>query len=210
MSFGRGIFLTSIFLLLCSVLLLSDVPIEYLKVQLQGMGIFSYVAFVLILILAVVAMPLTVMPLIPIATAALGPLPTALLSVVGWTIGGSIAFLIARHLGRPLLVRYVSLEKLTAIEDKIPAESHFWVVVLLRLTLPVDLISYGLGLTKSLSFSSYFVGTLVGVSWFSFAFAYIGEALFTGNRLLLLEFVLPSLGIFLIAWYILKLKQRDK
>lgn len=210
MRFVREVIIFTFIVLCTAVLLLNDTPMEYLKAQVYTMGFFSYVAFVLILVLAVVFMPLTVVPLIPMATALFGPLVTALLSVAGWTMGAGIAFLLARYIGKPLLQRYISLEKLEAVEATIPPQSHFWVVVLLRLTMPVDIVSYALGMTKSLAFTSYIAGTFVGVSWFSFAFAYMGDALFTNNRILLLQLVIASSIIFLLAWYILRVQQRDK
>lgn len=210
MTCGRDIFLTLLVALLCIAFLFTNAPIEYLQRQLTNMGFFSYVAFVLILVLAVVGMPLVVMPLIPVAAMTLGALPTALLSIVGWTLGGSIAFLIARYAGRPFLERHVSLQKLSEIEAKIPKKSHIWAVIILRMTLPVDLLSYALGFTKSLSFTSYFIGTLIGVSWFSFAFAYMGEALFTGDTQLLMKYLLPSIGIFFLALYMVHVQKRDK
>ena len=44
-------------------------PIEYLKGQVQGMDSLSYLVFVLLLVAATVFMPVTVMPLIPMAAA---------------------------------------------------------------------------------------------------------------------------------------------
>lgn len=206
----RGLLLATAFLLVCSLAVTHSSFITYLTSQLENYGLASYFAFVAILTVAVVLMPVTVMPLIPVAASVLGPLPTALLSIVGWTLGGSIAFLLARYLGRPVLTRFISFAAIDRIEAKIPPQSHFWMVVLLRLTLPVDVASYALGLTKSLSFASYFAATVVGVSWFSFAFAYMGDAFFTGNKIVLLELVLISLGVFVFAWYILKQQRRDK
>jgi len=185
-----------------------DAPLNLLKDLLSGMNAVSYVAYVLILTSAVVFMPLTVMPLIPIAASVIGPFMTALLSIVGWTLGGAIAFLISRHLGRPVLEKIVNLEKMDALAQSIPGETHFWFIVLLRLTLPVDLVSYALGLAKSLSFTNYIVATAVGVTWFSFAFAYLGDAFFKGNSVVFMELALASVFVFSVGWYILHRKKK--
>lgn len=196
-----------LFVLACFCVLFFSEPMALMKTYISGMNILSYIAYVLILVAAVVLMPLTVMPLIPLAASVLGPFATAILSIFGWTIGAMIAFLIARHLGRPILEKFTSLEKLDALLELFPKDTRFLFIVLLRLTLPVDLVSYALGLTKSLGFIEYSLATFVGVIWFSFAFAYLGDALLTGNTPLLIELGGLSLVIFLIGWYLLKRSQ---
>lgn len=193
-----------VFFAVSALMVVWDTPLNVLTELLSGMNMVSYVAYVLILTSAVVFMPLTVMPLIPIAASIIGPFMTALLSIVGWTLGGAIAFIIARYLGRPVIEKWVDLKKLDAIVARLPDQTHFWVIVLLRLTLPVDLVSYALGMTKSLSFTSYIVATIVGVTWFSFAFAYLGDAFFKGNSVVLIELGLASVFIFITGWYLLR------
>lgn len=200
-----------LFLFICVsfLLVIWEAPLELLRSLLSGVNVVSYISYVLILTAAVVFMPLTVMPIIPIAASVLGPFTTALLSIIGWTLGGTIAFLISRYLGRPVLEKIINLRKLDDFLQKIPEGTHFWFIVLLRLTLPVDLVSYALGLMKTVSFASYIVATAVGVSWFSFAFAYLGEAFFSGNMIVFLEVALASLFVFTFAWYALK-RHSDK
>ena len=199
-----------LFIGLSVVLFVWDVPIEYLRGMLSGMNTVSYILYVLILTTAVVFMPLTVMPLIPVASGIFGPLVTSILSIVGWTLGGAIAFLVSRHLGRPLLEDRIDLSAVDTLIEKMPQRSHFWFIVLLRVTLPVDLVSYALGLVKNLSFASYIAATAVGVSWFSFAFAYLGDAFFTGDTIVFLELALASSMVFGTAWYLLRVHKGDK
>jgi len=187
-----------------------DAPIVLMQELLSGMNALSYLMYVLILTAAVVFMPLAVMPVIPLAAALFGPFMTAVLSIIGWSLGAAIAFLLARRLGRPLLQKYLPLEKLDQTLALFPPNTHFWFIIILRMTLPVDLVSYALGLTKSLSFTSYIVATIIGVSWFSFAFAYMGDAFFKGDLIVLFEIALASLAIFGIGWYILRAKRSDK
>lgn len=173
-------------------------------------GVFVYFVYVLMLVAAVVFMPLTVTPLIPVASSIMGPFVTGVLSVIGWTLGSMIAFLIARYVGKPFLEKFISFKKLDELSTMVPEKSQFMFIVLLRLTLPVDLISYALGLTKSLGFTKYSVATLVGVTWFSFSFAYLGDALIKGNLILFLKLLLASLVIFLLGWYLLRQSKNSK
>ena len=89
-----------------------------LKDQMGEASLLGYAAYVLSLIIAIVAMPVTVMPLIPMATMVFGPFTTAILSIIGWTLGGLLAFLVARHLGRPVIERFASLEKVDNLAKK--------------------------------------------------------------------------------------------
>ena len=64
------------------------------------------------------------------------------------------------------------LEKVHLIEKLIPQRNIFLSVIFLRMAIPVDVLSYALGLFSSISFKLYFVATLVGVSPFAFIFSY--------------------------------------
>lgn len=192
------------FLLTVLFITLFPQPFEYLKQFAENDGVFGYIVFVLLLIVATVCMPLTVMPMIPMSAAVLGPLPTALLSIIGWTLGATIAFLVSRYVGRPVLERFFPMDKIDSLTKSFSSRSRFWSIVLLRMTVPVDIASYALGLVPSIRLSEYIAATLLGVTWFSFAFAYLGDALLTGNTPLLIELGTSSLLIFIAGWYILR------
>jgi|SRR3989344_2623079 len=135
-----------------------------------GMGLYVF-----ILIVAVVLAPVSALPLIPLVSPVYGWFVAGLLSIIGWTIGASIAFLLARRYGTGLVQKVVSLNKIKKFEKKIPQKNMFWSIVFLRMTIPVDILSYALGLFSSVSFGTYFFATLVGVTPFAFIFAYLGE-----------------------------------
>lgn len=198
----------ALFIFACILPVIWSQPVELLSSSISDGGWIGYVTYVLLLVGAVVLMPLTVMPLIPLAAAVLGPLPTALLSILGWTLGSVIAFLLARRFGRPLLSKFISLEAIDKVTDSFPPHIRFLGIVLLRNTLPVDIVSYALGLSASIGVVEYTLATAVGVSWFSFAFAYAGGALLSGNKPLLIELIGVSLVIFLGGWYFLQRSRR--
>jgi len=144
--------------------ILKDIP------YLEGpSGAFLYV---LITVLAVVAAPVSTFPLLPVAVSLWGSFFAAILSIMGWTVGASVAFGLARRYGKPLVEKMVSLEKIQRIEKLIPEKNIFISIVLLRMALPVDVLSYALGLFSGISFRNYFLATLIGVSPFAFFFAY--------------------------------------
>ncbi len=199
-----------LFILVSFLVLLLPEPFVLAKNYVEGMGTYSYGVYVLVLSAAVIFAPLTVMPIIPIATSVFGPFVTGILSVIGWTAGATGAFFIARYLGRPILIKFVDIEKIDRFVDSFPKHSHFWFIILIRHIMPVDIVSYALGLTKSLGFATYFAATLIGVTYFSFAFAYMGEAFFEGNMFMLMEIGLMSLAIFTVGWYLLRRSKKQR
>ena len=58
------------------------------------------------------------------------------------------------------------------IEKKLPAHHLFWWVVAMRMVVSVDVLSYLLGLTITMSYLRYTIATLIGVTPFAFVFAY--------------------------------------
>ncbi|HET9641417.1 MAG TPA: VTT domain-containing protein, partial [Candidatus Paceibacterota bacterium] len=93
---------------------------------------------------------------------------------VGWTIGASVAFSIARRYGLPLVIRLVGERRAVDFRDRVPRTNLFASVILLRMLVPVDLLSYALGLFTDMSWRSYVVATALGVAPFGFYFAYAG------------------------------------
>lgn len=146
--------------------------------------------YVVLVVASVVLLPFSSLPLLPFAVNIYGVVLTALLSTAGWWIGCLIAFQIAR-LGRHYLERITSLEAVDRIEEKIPSDVGFGGIVVLRMILPVDVVSFALGLLKRLQFRTYATASLVGILPFSFIWSYAGGQLGTGQ---FLSFALVVLG----------------
>lgn len=147
---------------------------EEVGVFVERGGAFGMVAYVAIAIIATVAAPVSAAPLIPIAAGAWGAVLTAMLSIFGWTVGSLIAFAIGRRYGLPLVQKFVSGQKLEKLHKHIPHERVFWSVVLLRIMIPVDLLSYALGIFGVLDWKKYTLATIIGIVPFAFIFAYLG------------------------------------
>lgn len=165
----------------------------------HGAGYIGMLGYVFISAIAIVIAPISTFPLIPIASAMWGWILTALLSIVGWVIGSQVAFYIARHYGKPLVEKLIGLKKIQRLENNIPTQNMFWIIVLLRMTLPVDVLSYALGLFSNVKASTYFYATTLGVTPFAFLYAYTGT-LSIKDQL----FTLISVGIFLLLVFILR------
>ena len=159
---------------------------------------FSKALYVLIIIFGIVVAPLSTVPLIPLASHLWGWTMAGMLSIVGWVIGAQIAFLLARQFGKPLVERIFSLKKLHTFENNFSDKNLFWTVVLLRIIVPVDILSYALGLFSEMKSVPFFFATLIGVTPFAFIFAYAGN-LPVRLQLLVLIGVIAFLGIVFIV-----------
>jgi uncharacterized membrane protein YdjX (TVP38/TMEM64 family) len=191
-----------VFVLFCFLVYWWREPILGLTEHLDDGGVLGYSIYLLLLVGAVVFMPLSTIPLIPVAAMTFGPLITALLSIVGWTVGAVIAFLIAKYVGRPILINYISFQKVDELTKNLTPKTRFWGIVILRHIFPVDILSYAIGLTLKIGILEYTLATMIGVSWFSFAFAYGAEALIKGNQILIISWSVLSIIIFIGASYL--------
>jgi len=121
-----------------------------------------------------VAAPGATLPLIPVATRVWGRLPAALATTAGWTAGSLIAFLIARRWGYPVVRKITSIERVRSMRRFIPKDL-FWSIVLVRLVLPMDVISYVLGLFTDISWPRYVGATALGLTPSAVFLAYLGR-----------------------------------
>lgn len=138
-------------------------------------GYAGMVTYVLLGILATVIAPVSTLPLIPLATALWGGFVSAVLNIIAWTIGAIIAFIISRKYGKPFLSRYIDMKKIANYEKLLGGKYIFWNIVLLRMTTPVDVLSYAIGLFSSVRLSAYAGATFIGIIPFAFVFSYLPE-----------------------------------
>lgn len=169
----------SIFSLLLIVLLfilssyLVRENIDFIK-SLIGNDFSGILIYILITIIAIVIAPISMMPLVPIASNLWGWVSAGVFTFTGWTIGAFIVFWISRKYGVKLIKKFVSLEKINKLESKIPKENLFIDILLLRMIIPVDVLSYALGLFTKINFKTYAITTMIGIIPFTFVFSYLG------------------------------------
>lgn len=131
-------------------------------------GAFLYVSAAFV---STVVAPVSMVPLIPLASLLWGPLLAAILSTLGWFLGAVVAFLLSRWFRGWFLGKF-DYSSFSFLDNLFPGIRPFWRVALLRIIVPVDILSYGLGLFSSVSFSNYASGTLLGIIPFAFVFSY--------------------------------------
>ncbi len=169
-------------------------------------GISGLLLYIFVVVIAEVIAPITAMPLLPIVSNTWGWLTAAITSIIGWTLGAWIAFAIARKYGVPLVKKFIPLKKLEKIEKRIPQKHLFWGVVFLRISIPVDILSYTLGLFTKMKTYPYLIATLIGVTPFAFIFAYAGT-LPIGYQIIAAAI---AAAIFLISYFIFRKKKEKR
>ncbi len=174
---------------------------EELKYIVDMGGIWGMLAYVFLIFLAIVIAPLGMGFLLPVASNVWGPFVTGTLSIIGWILGAVVAFFLARKYGRPLVEKFFSKEQLEKVEKLLPESYTFLTMVFLRIALPVDILSYILGLFRFIKFRTYFFATLIGISPFSYIFAY------SAVLPLELQIAIGVLGTVVLVWGVYFLKK---
>lgn len=164
------LFIVALFIL-SSYLVRTNIEVIKNFIGNSALGILIYI---LITIFAIVIAPISMMPLIPVAANIFGWVQTGVINVIGWFIGAVIVFFISRKYGTPLIKKFVSLDKISKFESKIPKDKMFVSILLLRMTVPIDILSYALALFTKVKFKTYAIATFLGIIPFSFAFSYLG------------------------------------
>lgn len=171
-------------------------------------GFLGMLVFIIILALSDIFVPISAIPLFPLASGIWGWVIAGILGVIGWTIGSIIAFILTRKYGIDLVKHFLPLKEIYRFEKKIPEEHLFLTVVFLRMVIPVDGVSYLVGLFTKMKLKSYTLATIIGLIPFSFVVAYIGSIPFYYEIIfLLMALVIFSIGL-LIAYY--KKRKKEK
>lgn len=168
-SVRAGVWATALFA--AGVLLAREfaAPIQEVLSANTRLGILAFVATSAV---AVLIPMLTNLPLVPFAVLAWGPWWTAMLLLSGWVVGAALSFVLGRH-ARALILRHFPAVKRHGNIDRLIRPRHrLWSLVLLRMTFPVDVLSYALGLfSRSTTLTENVVSTAVGAAPFAVLFA---------------------------------------
>ncbi|MCK5061704.1 VTT domain-containing protein [Candidatus Parcubacteria bacterium] len=136
------------------------------------LGPAGEILYILIMATAVIIAPLETLPLLPIAAILWGPNQAAILTSIGWTIGSLIAFTLARKFGRKFVYRISDKYHIKEWAEMIKPRNRFWLVAFARFVLPIDIISYAVGLFTRMHWGAYLAATLIGIIPFAYLFTY--------------------------------------
>ena len=138
-------------------------------------GIWAPLIYLLVYSQPIIPFPVTILTLA--GGLAFGPLWGTLAAVTGATARACGQFGVARLLGYNTVAKLFGGKRLTALNDKIRANS-FQTVLWIRLipNVPFDMQNYGLGFSKA-RFWPYALATFLGLLPGCFVFVYVGYSL---------------------------------
>lgn len=198
----------AVLLLLFLVPLITNAPVEYLQSLVGENYGRSALVFVGLMTLSTVVAPIAVPLAVPAAAPFLGAWQTALLAIVGWSVGAAVAFFLARRYGRPLIERLIDPTRLERFENLLPEQGLFLWMLVSRMLVPVDVLSYALGVVAKVRFIPYIFATVLGIAPFAFIFSYAGDALILREYGRVVGFVGLGAILLLIGWMLLRLLRR--
>jgi uncharacterized membrane protein YdjX (TVP38/TMEM64 family) len=147
-----------------------EAPLER---QLAAHGGWALVVFGASSVLAVLVPVLSNLALLPLAVLAWGPWGAAALLLAGWVLGSMLAFLLGRQARAAVLARFVAVQRHADIDRLIDPRHRLASLVLLRLTFPVDVLSYALGLfSRGTRLHEVALSTALGAAPFAVLFAW--------------------------------------
>lgn len=147
--------------------------------QIRSWGPGGPLALIALLVAQAVVAPLPSPPLLMAAGFVYGPWAGFAIGCVGLLLGASACFGLARVFGRPFAERFVSSERLAAIDHQVGSRSGSTLLALvsLRVLMPpaFDAVSYGCGLVR-VPFRWFALATAIGEIPKVGSFTYIGAA----------------------------------
>jgi uncharacterized membrane protein YdjX (TVP38/TMEM64 family) len=143
----------------------------------RGYGVWAPVLSLLLMVLQTVIAPLPGSAVAAANGVIFGIWWGTLLSWTGGLLGATIAFWLARWLGRDVIARRLGAGRLARL-DQAGAAEGFWIVLITRLTplVSFDLISYLAGLSR-IGFGRFMLATAIGMLPGTFAWTALGHDL---------------------------------
>ena len=160
--------------LFIAALLLEQQFATAIRGLLQDYPRLAVIVFFVTTIIAVLVPVLTNLPLVPMAVLAWGPAWTAVLLLGGWVAGAGLSFALGRHARRMILRHFPSVKRHADIDRLIHPRHRIASLALLRMTFPVDVLSYALGLfSRQTGLSENLLSTAIGAAPFAVFFALV-------------------------------------
>jgi len=158
--------------------------------------------FVLFAALSVMLGPFTSAPLISFAVALWDTSFTLFFLLSGWLIGNTLAYLIGKHIGHPIVKRLVKKEKLLKWETFLSEKIDIRLVFLFRLAAPSE-VGYVFGIMRY-NLMRYLTITILAEIPLALLLVFAGEAIIGNNWELFVGLTIAGLTVILSSLYLLK------
>lgn len=174
------------FFIALAVVFVLDDPLTYLRTLFVDNNFFiSSFTYTVVLAISVIVSPFSIAPTVPFVAKILSPPVTFMLTVIGWGIGSSIAFFIARKGGRGWIQRVYPIDRVEQNNSKIPKDPSTRTLLLVRMFTNTDNFSYHMGLKNKITFPNFLLISIASSLPAAFIFSYSAEAITDGDKILL-------------------------
>jgi len=201
--------LFTLFIILSIFISFDDNVSTYFERQLQTGGLAAVFFFIFILIISTVIAPLSSLTLVPLFARLYDPLSAAIASIIGWYIGSIIAFIIARYFSETLLEKVVKKEDMQKYAKFIPEKNQLISITMLRIFIPVDILSYALGFLSRVPIGIYSIATFIGLIPFALIFSYGGDSLLRLEPEAILKYGILGAIIVIMAYYLYRIFSKN-
>ncbi|MFH0819530.1 MAG: VTT domain-containing protein [bacterium] len=163
--------------------------------------IIGALIFIATAIVAVLISPFSNLPLVPSAVAAWGNFPTFIFLIVGWVLGGLLAYGLGGYAGEKIFRRFLNFEKVDYYKNKISPRTQFELVLLFRFAIPSEIAGYTLGIIRY-DFKKYMIATFLTEVPFAFISLYLSQILVQGKFLVFAVILSLVAALITLASYI--------
>jgi uncharacterized membrane protein YdjX (TVP38/TMEM64 family) len=200
--FGALAFVVITLLMLAAI---EWIGVERIQKTIEDAGTLAPLAYIFLKAITYIFAPLSAGPIQLSSGLLFGLWSGVFYSLLGEVVGGSISFLIARKLGRPVVARFVGANSVTRVDQLIGELGGWRALAYARLFLfsVYDFVSYAAGLTTTITFRQYLLVSVILGFIPTFIFVAVGTSL-TENRSLIIPLYIGvgaiSIAPFVIRW----------
>lgn len=149
--------------------------IDYTSALMSEHPVRGAAMFVLLSAMSAMLMFFSSVLLVPLGIEAWGAPGCFLLLWAGWALGGLVTYSVGRGLGRPMVERLLSAQKIARYEARVPAGAPFGTALLVQLAFPSDVVGYFFGLLRY-PFRTYLLALLCAEFPYAFGTVFLGTA----------------------------------
>jgi uncharacterized membrane protein YdjX (TVP38/TMEM64 family) len=148
----------------------------FLKDIISKYELWGLLIYIIADVLSITLAPLTSIPFIPLVVEIWGVFWTIIASIIGWTLGSALAFWIARKYGASVVRKFITIDdKKEKFYKHISEKNVFWYLIFLRIIIPVDILSYMLGLFTDINWRMFMITTVIGIIPGIVALSFVGS-----------------------------------
>jgi uncharacterized membrane protein YdjX (TVP38/TMEM64 family) len=153
-----------------------DLYLDTLRDIIEQNYYLGAIIFIIFEALTVVFAPLSSTPIVPIASRTYGVFITFFLFYIGNVIGSIIAFFISKKYGKKIVKKLIDIKRAEDLLGNLSRKNLFISLILLRIAVPAEIVSYSAGIFKEKISNKMFISTLlIGAIPGGIFFAYIGS-----------------------------------